>query len=69
MSVKSSIWSYWKSCVAGKLLIGPKEYSFAAVAAPYAQELLDLQTSRTFALDEFGKQVNLYLSFTLAEKC
>jgi len=42
---------------AGKLLIGADEYSFAQVAAPYAQELLDMQTARTFALTELGKQV------------
>ena len=41
----------------GKLLVGPTEYSFANVAAPYAQELLDIQTARTFALSELGKQV------------
>ena len=38
--------------------MGPTEYSFAAVAAPYAQELLDVQTARTFALGELGKQVS-----------
>jgi hypothetical protein len=43
--------------VSGKLLIGADEYSFAKVAAPYAQELLDVQTARTFAITELGKQV------------
>lgn len=43
--------------LAGKLLVGSEEYSFAAVAAPYAQELLDLQSARSFAITEFGKQV------------
>lgn len=40
----------------GKVLVG-SDYSFATVAAPYAQELLDVQTARTFALSELGKQV------------
>ena len=42
--------------LAGKILVG-NDYSFAKVAAPYANELLSLQNARTFALDEFGKQV------------
>ena len=51
--------------VAGKLLVGSEEYSFAAVAAPYAQELLDLQSARSFAITEFGKQVPFRLKSPL----
>ncbi len=40
------------------MLIG-EEYSFAKVAAPYAQELLDLQMAQTFAITEIGRQVGL----------
>ena len=47
--------------LAGKILVG-NEYSFAQVAAPYANELLSLQNARTFALDEFGKQVSFPLN-------
>lgn len=60
---------FWRTdwgvgAVTGKTLLGPDEYSFAAVAAPYAQELLDLQSARNFALNELGKQVSAGLPIT-----
>ena len=38
--------------------MGADEYSFAAIAKPYAQELLDRETAQNYTLQQVGKQVS-----------
>lgn len=45
--------------LSGKLLVGKDEYSFAAIAKPYAQELLDRESTRQYTLQQVSRQVIL----------
>lgn len=45
--------------VAGKLLIGADQYSFAAIAKPYAQELLDRDSTQNYTIRHYSQQVSI----------